>query len=377
MALFAGALGLYLLFGEEPPRGERQPVSGGVVITEIMSNNRTYPDGSGSVLDYVEICNQTGETVDISNFKLSDDESTIGYTFPQGTVLSPNGYIVVWCDKQGGDAYAIFGISRDGSETIYLYNSANVVIDRITVPVLSENQAYIRAADGSWHADGPASPGFVDNAQWLASLGYESPNVVFSELQASNGRTWLDENRTVCDWIEIYNAGTSPAVLDGAYLSDDPADPLKWQISGLSIEPGAYAVIRCGGLGAADTSFALSANGGQVTLTGPYGNRICDLVHPALERDTSWSLQNDGSYAVASQSTPGFKNTEDGYIRWLRFVGIPEYPVVISEIQTANRSAILDDSGNLCDWVELYNSGSEAVVLDGCFLSDDAENPFK
>ena len=377
VVLFVGAFGLYLLYGEETPQNDGQPVTGGVVITEIMSNNGIFPDGSGRPLDYVEICNLSGEAVDISNFKLSDDESTIGYTFPQGTVLQPNGYAVIWCDSQGGDAYASFGITKDGGETIYLYNSANVIIDRVTVPVLADNQPYVRNADGSWNTESQASPGFADHAQWLTAQDYEAPVVVFSEVQASNGRTWLDPEQTVCDWIEIYNPGTTPAVLDGAYLSDNPADPLKWQIPSLTLEPGAYAVIRCGTANPADTSFALSSGGGQITLTGRYGDLICELEHPALERDQAWAIQADGSYAVDAQPTPGFENTEDGYIRWLRSVGIPEYTVVINEIQPANRSAILDAGGSLCDWVELYNYGSEAVTLDGCFLTDDAGNLFK
>ena len=377
VALFVGALGLYLLFGEDKPQNEEQPVSGGVVITEIMSDNGIYPDGSGRLLDYVELCNLTGETVDISKFKLSDDESTIGFTFPQGTVLQPNGYIVVWCDNQGGDAYAKFGVSKDGGETVYLYNSANVIIDRVTVPALEENQPYVRNAEGNWCTDVPASPGFGDNAQWLASLDYETPAVEISEVQASNVRTWLDADRRICDWIEGYNPGMEPAVLDGAYLSDDPADPLKWQIPSLTVAPGAYAVIFCGGDGIAEPGFGLASGGGSIVLTGRYGDLICSLEYPALERDMSWTMQNDGAYAVAAQPTPGFENTEDGYLRWLRSVGVPEYTVVISEIQTANCSAILDSRGNLCDWIELYNSGSEPVALDGCFLSDDSENPFK
>lgn len=40
----------------------------------------------------------------------------------------------------------------------------------------------------------------------------------------------------------------------------------------------------------------------------------------------------------------------------------------INEVQTAGGDA---------DWIELYNAGSEAVALDGCFLSDDEEAPGK
>ena len=40
----------------------------------------------------------------------------------------------------------------------------------------------------------------------------------------------------------------------------------------------------------------------------------------------------------------------------------------INEVLTAGHDA---------DWIELYNAGSEAVQLDGCFLSDDEETPGK
>lgn len=379
--LFIGSLGLYLLLGQEPINTDDLSAGEGVVITEIMSNNRTYPDGSGRVLDYIEIGNLTGEAVDISNYKLSDDKSTIGYTFPQGTVLPAYGYIVCWCDTRGGEAYAAFGISKDGGETIYLYNSANVVIDQKTVPAMAENAPYVRGRDGVWSVGGAASPGFANtpegNAQWLSSLNYQVPAVLFSEIQTAGRRTYLDADGTVSDWVELFNPGREPAVLDGAYLSDDPADPLKWQIPSLTVEPGSYAVIRCGGTGVNDAAFALDRSGTTLILSGKYGDLIASVDCPEMLRDESWSRQADGTYLVTAQPTPGFENSADGYSQWLQSIGIPEYSVVISEVQTASRSAILDSRGSLCDWIELYNPGLEAAVLDGCFLSDDPADPFK
>ena len=230
VALFLGVLCLDLLLGRKPADTAEITVAGNVAISEVMSANRTCPDKSGKVLDYVEIRNLSGGTVDISNYKLSDDKTTIGYTFPQGTVLGPYGYTVCWCDPQGGEDYGSFGISRDG-ETIYLYNSANVIVDEIDVPALEENRPYVRGTDGKWSVGTLASPGYENtadgNAQWLRSIGYECPNVVVSEVQASARYTWLDAERGTGDWVELHNAGTKKAVLDGAYLSDDPEDPLK------------------------------------------------------------------------------------------------------------------------------------------------------
>ena len=378
--LFLIVLVLDLLLGQTPAKKDDTVFTGNVAISEIMSNNRTYPDPSGKILDYIEVTNLSGSTVDISNYKLSDDTTTIGYTFPQGTVLPPYGSIVCWCDSQGGDSYASFGISKEGNETIYLYNSANVIVDQVTVPALEQNCPYVRDTDGAWSAGSLASPGFENsaagNAAWLASLGYETPGVCFSEVQASSRYTWLDQDRTVGDWLELYNAGEKAVKLDGAYLTDDPENPLKWQIPQLTIGPGGYALIRCGGTSSTDASFSLSSDGGQLLLTSCYGSAIADLDYPALERDTTWALSSD-AYTVSKQPTPGFENTAEGYENWLRSIGIPVNPVIISEIQPANRSAILDSAGQLSDWIELYNPSQEDIVLDGSFLSDDVTDPLK
>lgn len=380
-ALFLTVLVLDIFLGQKPSKSENQGLIGNVAISEIMSNNRTYPDPSGRALDYIEISNLSDTAVDISNYKLSDDKTTIGYTFPQGTVLQPNSSIVCWCDSQGDENYATFGISKEGNETIYLYNSANVVVDQVAVPALEQNQPYLRSANGDWSAGSLASPGFANTAEgneaWLASIGYEMPNVYFSEVQASARYTWLDEAGTTGDWIELHNAGEKAVVLDGGYLSDDPTDALKWQIPQLTIEAGGYALIRCGGDAQTDADFSLSSNGGQVLLTSRYNSTIATVDYPALERDSTWALDDSGTYDVTAQPTPGFENNVNGYEDWLHSIGVPVGSVVISEIQTANRSAILDSLGQLSDWIELYNPGTDPVVLDGCFLTDDVTDPFK
>ncbi len=54
--------------------------------------------------------------------------------------------------------------------------------------------------------------------------------------------------------------------------------------------------------------------------------------------------------------------------------GMEEYfrsKVVINEICSDNESVVLNDNGQIEDYVELYNSGSRECKLDGLFLSDD------
>jgi len=45
--------------------------------------------------------------------------------------------------------------------------------------------------------------------------------------------------------------------------------------------------------------------------------------------------------------------------------------VIISEFMASNLASVEDEDGAFSDWIELYNPGSEAVDLEGYFLTDD------
>ena len=51
--------------------------------------------------------------------------------------------------------------------------------------------------------------------------------------------------------------------------------------------------------------------------------------------------------------------------------------VVINEILSSNASTNTDENGDYSDWIELYNSGSASVSLNGWGLSDDPADPMK
>jgi hypothetical protein len=55
----------------------------------------------------------------------------------------------------------------------------------------------------------------------------------------------------------------------------------------------------------------------------------------------------------------------------------PLVPVVISEFMADNEHGIEDEDGQRPDWIELFNSGAEAVNLEGWFLTDNPANRTK
>ena len=352
--------------------------SGHIVLNEILSSNRTYPAPNGEYLDYIEIYNASGTPTDISGYMISDDGTSIGYTFPKGSVLEPYGYALCWCWKDGdNDEYAAFGISQNGGETIYLYNDANVQVDAVETPRLEVNHSFARMADGTWAAAKIATPGFENSdkgyEEWLAYMGADHIPVVISEVMTGNYCTAINSQFQTCDWIELMNQGSEPVILDRAWLSDDPAVPLKWQIPAMTLGAGEYALIPCVGTGATDeeADFAMPTAGCTVILTSPLGNAIHSVDVPAMTRGLSWALSEQGDYGISGQATPGYANDPMGYSQWLAAVGAEGMNVAISEVMTRNRSTILGTAGTFCDWIELVNNGSQPVDLTGAYLTND------
>lgn len=351
---------------------------GQVVLSEVMSGNRTYPGPNGEYLDFIEVRNLSGESVDISGYMLSDSLNAIGYTFPDGTIIPGYGYAVCWCDKDAdSDDYANFGISREGNEIIYLYNSANVTVDEVQVPALAENTSLIREDDETWSVSEQATPGYGNTQEgheaYLTSMGAGGMKIAITEIMTDNSCITDGIISQPMDYVELTNLGSSTVQLDGAYLSNDPEEPLKWQIPALTLEPGQRAVVYCGGESGQYAPFGLSRSGCTVTLTGKLGNPLSRVECPALQRDSAWMMGVDGIWQASDYATPGYENSESGYAAWMDAVGANEMNVRISEVMTANRSTVLSTSGSLCDWVELVNVGETDAVLDNCFLSDDPE----
>lgn len=379
IALLAAVIVLGAALGYTPGQsGTADP--GAIKITEVMASNETYVDEQGRLLDYIELYNPTDNAVDISGYKLSDDPTTIGYTFPQGTVLEAGEYRILQCDPTAdAESYAAFRISRDG-ETLYLYNSANVMIQTLMVPALPDNQPYMLAENGQWEVGQNGTPGFANTEEgfvlWLESNGISAVNVVISEVQTANRSAITDSHGNLCDWVELQNVGQTEAVLNGYYLSDNPEKPMKWQLPNLILAAGQRIVIPCTGIEGVENEapFALSKNSCQLVLSGPVGNYITGLEVPAMEADTSYQLADDGSYIVTEKFTPGYENTEEGYEAFRASQELTG-PLVVWEVMPANDRYLIQSDGECYDWVELKNISGSTLNLADFSISDDADMP--
>ncbi len=69
-------------------------------------------------------------------------------------------------------------------------------------------------------------------------------DVVINEFQADNEGGPTDEADQEEDWLELYNNTGAPISLTGLYLTDNPANPAKWQFpAGVSIPGNGFLIV--------------------------------------------------------------------------------------------------------------------------------------
>ena len=203
--------------------------------------------------------------------------------------------------------------------------------------------------------------------------------ITLSEILAGN-RTYMAPNGQYLDFVEIRNNSDSPVDISGYMISDRP-DYIGYTFpKGSIIQAHSYMVCWCDKESDSDRygKFGISRKGDDTILLYNKANVLIDqFTVPAMEENVPLIRTADGQWQTAVYATPGFENTDSGFDRWLASIDA-EFPrVVISEVMPGSGFAIIDGEGNRSDWVELHNIGTQDVVLDGMFLSDDPMNRTK
>lgn len=97
--------------------------SGSIVINEFLTGNDTIavPNAvAGRFDDWIELRNPTGTAVDLGGWRLTDDPGDLNaWTFPAGTNINDNGFLVVFASGDGvpdanGNLHTNFKLSKSG-----------------------------------------------------------------------------------------------------------------------------------------------------------------------------------------------------------------------------------------------------------------------
>ena len=191
------------------------------------------------------------------------------------------------------------------------------------------------------------------------------PEPVIYDLQITEV---MADNQTLSlghdfDWVELHNREEMTVLLDGYYLTDDLAQPEKFSLQGLSLSADGYLAVEL-----KEESFGLSSKGETVYLTFG-GETVSELTFPATERGESF-----GAEGVLTWITPGFANTEEGYLACQQARTLPD--LILNEVISSNDSHA-PVNGAYYDVVEICNRSDAPLSLLGYTLTDKRSEPLR
>ncbi len=121
-----------------------------IIINEFIPN----PDGKDSENEWIELYNTSNHSIDLSNWFLDDrDGGSNPYLFPDGTIISPNGYLIIKITDSG------IALNNKG-DSVRLFNpSISLVEEVVYKEIAKEGWSYNRDNDGNWYWYFDPSPG--------------------------------------------------------------------------------------------------------------------------------------------------------------------------------------------------------------------------
>lgn len=286
---------------------------GPIRLNEIMSaNGGVLVDENGATPDWVEVANIGSRPANLQGYVLAKSAKAGNvFMFPDA-VLQPGECAIIYADstlqdQQGEELHAPFRLSS-GGDVLMLFNDADVAVDTVNLPELSENTAYVRVDRNTWRASEQTTPGMLnteENYRAMTSVVQNSP-IQLVEVVASNSKYEPDESGAFHDYVILRNASGEVADVSGWYLSDNPRLPRLWKFpAGTSIPGGGTLLVYCSGLDRTvdpahlHTSFRLSSEGETVTLSNASGQPVDSVTYDLLHTDEAY-LRGDGGWSIGT-----------------------------------------------------------------------------
>lgn len=211
--------------------------------------------------------------------------------------------------------------------------------------------------------------------------------LVISEVMAANSSAVPDENGNFDDWLELYNGTGHDLDMEGVMLTTR-TDRITFAFPEYTLKAGERVVVFGSGSYQMDPSlpfhgkFRISSAGAHIYLYDPDMYLLDELATPTLSPDTCYALtgvDEDGvrHYETTSFYSPGYENTEEGFVAYRRANAIESGDLVINEVCPDPKIGIPDEDGEIVDWVELKNNTDHDIDLSRYYLSDKENKPMK
>lgn len=306
---------------------EQVGLSAAVTVAEAIRINEVESN-QGTPGDWVELVNLSNEPVDISGYRLKDNDDSRPFAFPVGTIVPANGFLVV--------EEAQFDYGLGANDMVRLLAPDNTTIIDSYAWTAHASTTYARCPDGT------GAFGTASTVTKGAANDCGAP-IRINEVESSGG--------TPGDWVELYNPTNAPVNVGGYVVKDDDDTHAYVIPAGTTIAAQGFLVIDESSLG-----FGLGAPD-AVRLFRANGTTLVDSYSWTTHATTTYGRCPDGSGSLVTTAaaTKGTANN----------CAAATTAVVINEVESNG-----DPAG---DWVEFYNTGSTTVDLSGYVFRDNQD----
>ncbi|MBK8562502.1 MAG: lamin tail domain-containing protein [Saprospiraceae bacterium] len=181
-----------------------------VVINEVMASNVAYiTDENGEYEDWIELYNNSGSSVNLGGWFLSDNPDNLDkWEFPTNTIIPAMGYIIIWADEDSsqGPLHANFKLSAMGEELL-LINASGSTVQDITFGQQQADKGYARSPNGTGNFT-IKNPTFkANNDTGISAVGEEEreDSLTIFPNPASGSEVFLRSNKQGKQFVEVFN----------------------------------------------------------------------------------------------------------------------------------------------------------------------------
>ncbi len=182
---------------------------GTLVINELMAQNtNTITDPNGDYSDWIELYNNSLNTISLDNLYATDTTSNLlKWAFPSGVTMAPNSYLIVWADQdltQTG-IHADFKFSAGGESCVLSYPNG-IIVDSINFGIQTSDMGFARNPNGTGSFV-IQLPTFNANNENLSTITFEAlkNSITLYPNPASNQINVVITDLIPNENIKIYN----------------------------------------------------------------------------------------------------------------------------------------------------------------------------
>lgn len=326
-----------------------------VVLNEIFARNQSFTNAAGRAPDWIELFNATTNSVDLSDFSLTDAAGALRkWVFPSGSSIGPLAHLVIECDDgvPASTTNTGFALGASGGAVFLVKRPADggTVLDSLNFGFQAADYSLGRIEDG--------------NGDWALTLPTRgAANVAASLGNASSLKLneWLASSPGEADWLELFNPEPQPVALAGLALTDDASVHDQSPLPSLSfIGPQRHRKLIADsnrGAGADHVGFNLAAAGDFLGLYWPVGTQI-----DARSFGPQTSGVAEGRFPDGAENIVGFPQSASP--------GAPNYLLLTNLVIN---EALSHTDPPIEDAVEIFNAGGSPVNIGDWYLSNSGE----